>query len=687
MPAVDVADERRMNAVAQQLLQPRVERAHDVARHGKDVVLLLTQPARGVLQQHAQPRPLGVVGTAAMPERAEDEQDRAGGHRHRHRLVRVDRHAVGPSVAAGYDPGRAVVDGEVVERPHRVQYDVLMRPGQGVDAVIGVQPLRLLARSDLDAGGRAELVALAEHAVEHAEQQRMCRQPVEGTGLGEQRVDAAGAEALEVVAPGGRPVEDRTQAGADRGGLLGRQQSLDHRVAVAVEVGQHPGEQGVVERVGRHAADGTSTESRSEVRDNGRVPGPDLLPSREAREAREARPPTTAGRFERVQRHRGFVLLWAGATCSRFATEMHSVAVVLFVLAQTGSAHLAGLTVAAATFPTVVTGPVVGAWLDRTPHRRTAFLSSPIVLVVAMAGFLAAGDTAPGRLFVALGFVAGLPSPVRTGGFSGLIPTVVPEAVLPRAYGLEAASYNIAGIAGPATAGAVAGAFSAGWAIAGTMVVAVAAVAVIAQVPIEPGVPTAGRPLKRMLTDGLALLWRDRSLRAVSVATTISQGAFGLVVVAYPLLADELHHKRAVGGLLFSVFAVGALVGSLVYSKLASRLRNEPVIYVMLVLFGLCLAAVGAAPSLRLALVASAVAGVVDGPLLAATLNLRQRVAPEHLRTQVFTTAASLKIGAFAIGSAFAGFAADSLGVRGMLVLAGAGQVVSAAAGLTTRKL
>src|SRR4051812_49654192 len=146
------------------------------------------------------------------------------------------------------------------------------------------------------------------------------------------------------------------------------------------------------------------------------VAGPDLLPSR------ETRPSVPGGRFARVQRHRGFVLLWAGATCSRFATEMHSVAVVLFVLAQTGSAHLAGLTVAAATFPTVITGPVVGAWLDRTPHRRTAFLSSPIVLVVAMAGFLAAGDTAPGWLFVALGFVAGLPSPVRTGGVSGADP-------------------------------------------------------------------------------------------------------------------------------------------------------------------------------------------------------------------------------------------------------------------------
>jgi MFS family permease len=407
---------------------------------------------------------------------------------------------------------------------------------------------------------------------------------------------------------------------------------------------------------------------------------PDLLP----RAAEEG----VAGRaVARLQRNRAFALLWAGATAGRLATEMYGVAVVLFVLAETGSAHLAGLTVAAATFPTVITGPLVGAWLDRTPRRRVAFLLSPMILVAAMGGFLVAGGRSPGWVLVLLGFVAGLPSPVRTGGFSGLIPTVVPEAVLPRAYGFEAASYNIAGIAGPAAAGAVAGAAGASWAIVATMAVALLALAVIAQVPITPGDPSSARTVRSMLNDGLGLLWRVRPLRAVSVATTISQGAFGLVVVAYPLLAQTLHHKRAVGGLLFSVFAVGALAGSVVYARVATKVSDELVVYTGLAAFGLLLAGVGLAPTLPLALLISLVAGFSDGPLLAATLNLRQRVSPEHLRTQVFTTAASLKIGAFAVGSALAGFAASSWGSRGMLIAAGVTQLVAAAAGLATRKL
>lgn len=389
---------------------------------------------------------------------------------------------------------------------------------------------------------------------------------------------------------------------------------------------------------------------------------------------------------DRLSRHRDFRVLFVGATLARLATEMHSVAVVLFVLAETHSAQVAGLTVAASTLPTVVTGPLVGVWLDRSRHRRAVFLASPLLLSVAMGGFLAAGDRLPPAVLVLMGFVAGLPSPVRTGGFSGLIPTVVPEPVLPRAYGFEAISYNVAGIAGPALAGAVAGAAGASWAIVATAAVSLLAVGVIAQVPIVPVTDSARRFLPA-LRAGLALLWRVRPLRAVTVATTVGQLWFGLIVVAFPLLAHELGHPRAAGGLLFSVFAVGALVGSLCYARVAARVPEEPTAMVGFCLFAAALAGVGAAPTLTVALVAAFVAGLFDGPLLAATLNLRQRFAPAWLRTQVFTTAASLKIGAFAVGSALAGPMAAWVGARGMLWTIAAGQVVAVAAALATRPL
>ena len=381
----------------------------------------------------------------------------------------------------------------------------------------------------------------------------------------------------------------------------------------------------------------------------------------------------------------GFAALFAGATLSRLATEMNSVTVVLFVLSVTHSPRLAGLTVAAATFPTIVTGPLLGAWLDGTRHRRIAFLSSPVILCAVMVAFLTTAHHMPGWVFVILAFVAGLPSPIRTGGFSGLIPTVVPEPVLPRAYGMEAASYNIAGIAGPALAGVIAGTVSAEWAVAATGIAALIAAVVIARVPIAPGIPSADRSMRAALREGLSLLWRVPSLRAVTVATTLSQGFLGLVVLGFPLFAHALGHKRAVGGLLFSVLAIGALAGSIGWTRLAGRLPEEPAAFVALGVFGVALLGVSASPNLTVALVAAALAGFFEGPLLAATLNLRQRFAPDHLRTQVFTTAASMKIGAFSIGSAVAGAIASGLGARGMLAIAGGGQLLSLVAGLATR--
>lgn len=49
------------------------------------------------------------------------------------------------------------------------------------------------------------------------------------------------------------------------------------------------------------------------------------------------------------------------------------------------------------------------------------------------------------------------------------------------------------------------------------------------------------------------------------------------------------------------------------------------------------------------------IAGIGEGPQLAALFAIRHREAPEHLRGQVFTTGAGLKITGFALGAVVAG--------------------------------
>ena len=103
---------------------------------------------------------------------------------------------------------------------------------------------------------------------------------------------------------------------------------------------------------------------------------------------------------------------------------------------------------------------------------------------------------------------------------------------------------------------------------------------------------------------------------------------------------------------------------------------------------GLALAftAVAFAPSLGVAIALVALAGAMEGPVLASTLAVRAAHSPADMQTQVVTTAASLKFGGFALGSAVAGVVVASYGVRvGLLALA-AMQVVGIVLGLFARR-
>ena len=82
------------------------------------------------------------------------------------------------------------------------------------------------------------------------------------------------------------------------------------------------------------------------------------------------------------------------------------------------------------------------------------------------------------------------------------------------------------------------------------------------------------------------------------------------------------------------------------------------------------------------ALALIALGGLVDGPGLSAQFAARQRWTPSEMLGQIFTTAASMKVGAFAIGAAVAGPAVVALGAPGTIVLAGSLQIAAVALGL-----
>ena len=81
------------------------------------------------------------------------------------------------------------------------------------------------------------------------------------------------------------------------------------------------------------------------------------------------------------------------------------------------------------------------------------------------------------------------------------------------------------------------------------------------------------------------------------------------------------------------------------------------------------------------ALGAVGVAGALYAPGLAATFAVRQLEVPPELRGQIFTTAASLKTGCFALGAGLSGPAVVAWGATAAIVAAAVAQLAAALVG------
>ena len=378
----------------------------------------------------------------------------------------------------------------------------------------------------------------------------------------------------------------------------------------------------------------------------------------------------------------GYPAFLLAATLARLASEMFPVAAVLLVLDRTGRPGLAGAVVAATTLPAVVTGPVLGAWLDRTSRRRVALASNQVLLAASLLAILAAAGRVPGWVLVPLAALAGVTGPLATGGYTSMIPLLVPERLLARANALEATSFNTAAIAGPAVAGVVAATAGPAGAVLAEAALAGLALPAIARMPrVAPPAGDHPAPLATAIRQGLAHLAHTPVLRGVTVATAVGMGGTGLLTLALPFWAERLGTGRAGAGYLWAALEAGAIAGALAAARPTAAWPPQRVVLAGLGLFGLVLAAWPLASSFPAALALVALAGLAEGPAFAATFATRQRWSPPSLRGQIFTTAASLKLGAFAVGSALAGPVLYRADVAGTLVAVGTIQLLAVALG------
>lgn len=373
------------------------------------------------------------------------------------------------------------------------------------------------------------------------------------------------------------------------------------------------------------------------------------------------------------------------AGLARTADETVGVSVVLLVLGRTGNAALAGAAVAGYTLPAVLSGPLLGAWLANAGKRATlALAGNELVLAGVAVGLAVTVGHVPAVVVVLLTLLAGLSLPLTSAGFSSLLPGMVGRTALPRANTLDAVTVSGSAIGGPAIAGTLAATLGPGSAV--LTIAGIALLSTIATCFVRAGEArtAAPPPLWDVAKAGLKHLARTRPLRSATITSAISTGCYGMLVVAFPVRMANLGIGESAAGYLWTALECGGVLGILLISTRLRDVRPERVVTAAVAAFGVALGVLAVMPTVALTLVLAGVAGFAEGPNLPAVFAARQRYSPDDLLAQIATTGASLKIGAFAVGSALSGTLTGVLGASGMILLAAAGQLAGSVIGVAT---
>ncbi|HEY8472542.1 MAG TPA: MFS transporter [Natronosporangium sp.] len=370
--------------------------------------------------------------------------------------------------------------------------------------------------------------------------------------------------------------------------------------------------------------------------------------------------------YWRVLRLRSVSPLLGSALCSRLASEIFTVAIVLHVYDRFDSPPLAGWVVAASAVPGLVVSPLAGAILDRFgPARGMVIDVATATCLVAAIALVEPGGTGGAALLVGLAAGYSLTRPLSLAGFRTLLPRLVPESARDRANAIDIGLYDVTTVAGTALAG---GLFVLlGGRVTLLIVASLYAGAALALLPVlARRVPGAGGRA-RLLTaalDAISYSVRHPVLRGLAVSYSLYSVAWGVLVVSVPIAVvaatgGQVREDGALVGGAWAMVGITGALGALVVGKLRTAGRERRFIAVGVLVTALAVYPVighGGAVGLvaGLLLVGSFGAAVNVG-----VLTLRQRRTDPAMLGRVIAVSISLNLFGEPVGAALGGWLAD----------------------------
>lgn len=376
-----------------------------------------------------------------------------------------------------------------------------------------------------------------------------------------------------------------------------------------------------------------------------------------------------------------FSTIWAGQAASLFGSMLVQFALVWWLTAQTGSATVLAIATLVALLPTVVIGPLAGAFVDRHNRRWTMVVADSLVALVTVWLVLlnAAGWMQVGHVYAAM-FLRAVAGTFQWPAMQASTSLMVPKKHLSRVGGLNQTLYGLLGIVAPPTGALLVMALPMHWVLAIDIITAALAVLplLVIGVPQPAAAPENPEAPRQHLLEDLRLGFRfifawKGGMMIILVAVVVKfflNPAFSLL----PILAVKYFHGGALEmGWLDAASGIGTVAGGLLLSVWGGFKRRIVTVLIGMLGMGIGMLWIGLTPStmLGMALVALATAGVmgalVDGPIFA----IFQAAIDPGMQGRVISVFMSLVTMVVPFGMIFGGLFADAFGVPLLFVIAG----------------
>jgi predicted MFS family arabinose efflux permease len=354
------------------------------------------------------------------------------------------------------------------------------------------------------------------------------------------------------------------------------------------------------------------------------------------------------------------------STAARLPLAAVGIGLLVHVQRLTGSYGAAGLVSGAFAAAAGLAAPLLGRVADRR-GRRLILIAGAAASSVSLALIAVAPPSVPIGALVLLAAIAGGTTPPIAACVRSVLPLLVDAAAVRSVFALESAALELAFIAGPPLALAIASLSSPRVALAACALVLLVATVVFAlTAPLDR---PAGAPRARPSGRGALA---SPAIRTLVVALACIGALFGAVEVAITATATE-HAGPATAAPLLALWGIGSLLGGGLATRSAFGARSPHGLGLLVAALALSHAALATATnSLVLTGVLLVVAGSTIAPTYATVHAMADHASLPGSATETFAWLGSAIAAGSAAGAAAAGAIVDHAGPRPVLLLAGA---------------